>query len=155
MNLKKILSNCEKCEYILSFFLIFIFFILGYHLSHFIDLVFFIKNKNKHKDLSTIHDSLILGELVIEFGIAIIIQNIFEKYHTKLLDPLYNVFNTKPPQYIYYLITIAFAIGIFKNLKNMEKNGVYIKEKYKNIIIDKLNKNTFFNKYLSKYINLD
>jgi hypothetical protein len=153
MNLKKILYNCEKCEYILSFFLILIFYMFGYHLSYFIDLVFLIKNKNKDKDLLTINDSLIIGELVIEFGIAILIQNIFEKYHTKLLDPLYNAFNSKPPNYIYYLITIAFALGIFRNLKNMENNGVYIKEKYKKIIVDKLNKNTFFQKYLSKYMN--
>ncbi len=152
MNLKKILNNCEKCEYMLSFFLICIFFILGYHISHFIDIVFYFKNKNKNKDLNTIHDSLILLELIIEFGIAIILQNIFEKYHTNLLDPLYNVLNAKPPNYIYYLITVAFAMGIFKNLKNMENNGIHLKEKYKNIVVDKLNKNTFYNKYLKNYV---
>ncbi len=152
MNLKKILNKCERCDYILSLFLILIFFIFGFQLSRFIDLIFLIKNKSKKDDLNTIHDSLILLELIIEFGIAISIQNIFEKYSQYLFDPLYNAFNKKPPKYIYYLITVAFALGIFKNLKNMEKNGIHLKEKYKNIIVDKLNKNTFYTQYISDFV---
>ncbi len=152
MNLKTIISKCSQCEYILSFFLICVFFIFGYQMSHFIDLIFILKNKNNN-DLNTIKDSLILLELTIEFGIALFLQNIFEKYHSVLLDPLYSVFGKKAPNYIYYLITVAFALGIFKNLKNMEKNGIHLKEKYKNIVLNKLNKNTFLNKYLSKYFN--
>jgi hypothetical protein len=87
LNYKKILLNCYKCEYILSFFLIFIFFILGYHISHFIDIVFFIKNKSEqhlNKDLNTIHDSFILLDLISLFSLSslvfVILHPIYSNY---------------------------------------------------------------------------
>ncbi len=134
---------------ILTLFLIIIFYILGFHLSRFIDL-YFLLNKKNYKELS---DKLILFEIILEFSIALIIYKLFEYYNYYLLEPLYEVFNRKTPDYIYLLITLAFSFGIYKQLHTMNDKSKFLYEKYKNHFNKKYMNNKFYNSFI-KVFNL-
>ncbi len=96
---------------------------LGLMVSDLIDLHFDEMDASKR-------DQYLMIEIVIEFGFAYLIRVIFEKYHKNILDPLFGVFYTKTPEYMYLLIPIAFIIGVYQNLKKGNNKMVYLMEKY-------------------------
>ncbi len=117
------LKNCKNCYFILIFFLIYIFYIFGLMISDLIDFHF--DEMDLHK-----RDQYLMIEIIIEFGFAYLIRVIFETYQTKILDPLFNVFNSKTPEYMNLIIPLAFIFGVYQNLKKGNSKMLYFVEKY-------------------------
>ncbi len=121
MNIK----DCKTCGYILIIFLTYVFYVLGLIISDLIDL-------NFDKLDETKHDQYIMIEIIIEVMIAYIIRVTFQRYQKELLNPLFSVFNMKPPEFVFLLIPMAFIVGVYQQLKNSNEKMLYMFEKYSN-----------------------
>lgn len=106
---------------------------IGFMVSDLIDFSFQEHDPSKE-------DMYLMIELLIEFMIAFLIKSIFEKYHKKILDPLFTNVGTKTPDYLYTLIPIAFVMGVYQNLKKSGKKVEYLWEKYSNQFINYIKK---------------
>lgn len=114
-------------------FLIVVFYMIGFIVSDLIDFSF--QDHDPAKE-----DQYLMIEILIEFMIAFLIKNIFEKYHKKILDPLFKNIGEKTPEYLYTLIPLAFILGVYQNLKKGNKKIQYLWEKYSNKMLDYVKK---------------
>ncbi len=119
--------------YLFIFFLILIFYILGFITSDIIDLSFDDHDPAKE-------DQYLMIEVLIEFMIAYLIRSIFEKYQVQILDPLFKNMGRKTPSYVFTLIPLAFVMGVYQNLKKGNKKFGYLWEKYSNQFLEYIKK---------------
>ncbi len=110
-----------------------IFYMIGFVISDLIDFSFEDHDPSKE-------DKYLMIEILIEFMIAYWIRSIFEKYHTRMLDPFFKNIGMKTPDYLYTLIPIAFILGVYQNLKKGNKKIQYLWEKYSNQMLNYIKK---------------
>lgn len=115
------------------FFLIIVFYGIGFITSDLIDLSFEDHDPSKE-------DQYLMIEIFIEFLIAFLIKSVFERYHVKILDPLFKNMGTKTPDYVYTIIPFAFVMGVYQNLKKSGKKVSYLWEKYSNHFMEYVDK---------------
>lgn len=112
-------------KYLFIFFLIIVFYSIGFITSDLIDLSFQDHDPTKE-------DKYLMIEIFMEFMIAFLIKSLFERYHVEILDPLFKNIGTKTPDYVYTIIPLAFVMGVYQNLKKSGKKVSYLWEKYSN-----------------------
>ncbi len=119
------LSECFQCDKILIVFLVLIFFQIGIMISTIIDFPF--KERDEIDD-----DRIIFGEMILELIIAFGIKEVLEKNSKSVLDPMFRVFGSRPPDWIYLIITVSLVLGMYQKLRKTSEKMTYMYEKYIN-----------------------
>jgi len=108
--------------YIYILFILLIFFLYGLILSELIDFVF----PDCNDDLPQYR---IVLEIIGEIGLAYFIYFIFQKYLDKIINSIFTIIESKPPNYMNQLLLIAFSSGIYKHLEKSGHKMVFIRKK--------------------------